>query len=461
MNEENFSGMQVLFIEDDAIVRKGAQQTLELAGIAVIPCPTGEAALPYLSSEFTGIVVSDVRLPGIDGLELLRQSVAIDPALPVILMTGHGDISMAVDAMRGGAYDFIEKPCSADHLLEVTRRALDKRRLVLENLDLRRQLDNREGIEARLVGRSGAIAKVRQLILNLARSSAEVIIHGETGTGKELVARCLHDFSERRDRHFVAINCGGMPESVFETELFGHEEGAFTGAHRRRIGKLEYASGGTLFLDEIESMPLALQIKLLRVLQERKLERLGSNELIPVDLRIVAATKDDLRELSEQGRFRADLYYRLNVASIPLPSLRERREDIPLLFEHFVLQAAVRYGRPAPLVDGELQRVLLAGRWPGNVRELHNVADRLVLGLLDDTLSPPPQAAGSLAAQVDAFEKSAIEEELRRCAGNVANCAESLQLPKKTLYHKLQRYEISADKYRGAETRSPVTKTGY
>jgi two-component system C4-dicarboxylate transport response regulator DctD len=454
MTENNFAGMQVLFIEDDAIVRKGAQQTLELAGIAVIPCSTAEAALPYLSAEFAGIVVSDVRLPGIDGLELLRRSVAIDASLPVILMTGHGDISMAVDAMRGGAYDFVEKPCSADHLLEVTRRALDKRRLVLENLDLRRQLENRDGIEARIVGRSNAIHKVRELILNLARSSAEVIVLGETGTGKELVARCLHDFSERREQQFVAINCGGMPESVFETELFGHEEGAFTGAHRRRIGKLEYAHGGTLFLDEIESMPLALQIKLLRVLQERKLERLGSNELIPVDLRIVAATKDDLKELSAQGKFRADLYYRLNVASIQLPSLRERREDIPLLFEHFVLQAAVRYGRAAPLIEGELQRSLLAGMWPGNVRELHNVADRLVLGLLDASLSPAAEQSGKLASQVDAFEKSAIEEELRRCNGNVSSCAENLQLPRKTLYHKLQRYQISPEKFRGPEAGS-------
>jgi two-component system, NtrC family, C4-dicarboxylate transport response regulator DctD len=449
MHEKNFDGMQVLLVEDDAVVRKGAKQALELAGLRVQACASAEEAVPYLSPEFAGILISDVKLPGMDGLELLRTTVSQDPSLPVILVTGHGDVSMAVGAMRQGAYDFIEKPFSSDLLVEVCCRALDKRRLVLENVDLRRQLENRDGIEARIIGRSNAIDKVRQLVLSLAPKSADIMILGETGTGKELIAKCLHDFSERRSHPFVAINCGALPESIFESELFGHEEGAFTGAQRQRIGKIEYANDGTLFLDEIESMPLTLQVKLLRVLQERQVERLGSNRLIPVNLRVIAATKEDLSVLSEQGKFRADLYYRLNVAGLTLPALRNRREDIPLLFEFFVLQAVVRYGQAAPLISGELLRSLMAQRWSGNVRELHNVADRFVLGLLDDMLMPSGiRREASLAEQVDAFEKSIIEEALRRQGGNVIAAAESLNIPKKTLYDKLKRFDIATEKFR-------------
>ncbi len=451
MLETNFDGMQVLLVEDDAVVRKGAQQALELSGLRVSACASAEEAAPYLSPDFAGILVSDVRLPGMDGLALLQLATLRDPSLPVILVTGHGDVSMAVGAMRQGAYDFIEKPFSSDLLIEVCRRALDKRRLVLENLTLRRQLESREGIEARMVGSSNAIDKVRRLVLNLAPKTADVMILGETGTGKELVARCLHDFSGRRDHPFVAINCGALPETIFESELFGHEEGAFTGAQRRRIGKIEHANGGTLFLDEIESMPLNLQVKLLRVLQERQIERLGSNSVIPIDLRVIAATKEDLGTLSEQGKFRADLYYRLNVASLALPALRNRREDIPLLFEYFVLQAAVRYGQSAPLIGSELLHTLMAQRWPGNVRELHNVADRFVLGLLDDMLMPSgTRREASLAEQVDAFEKAIIEEALHRQEGNVNAAADSLSIPKKTLYDKLKRFDISTDKFHPA-----------
>jgi two-component system C4-dicarboxylate transport response regulator DctD len=235
--------------------------------------------------------------------------------------------------------------------------------------ELREQLAQRSGIEAVLLGQSAAMQEVRRMILRLAATSADVMIEGETGTGKELVARCLHDHSNRRDRHFVAINCGGLPETLFESELFGHEPGAFTSAAKRRIGKIEHANGGTLLLDEIESMPMAMQIKLLRILQERKVERLGSNDETPVNLRVVAATKSDLRALGEQGQFRSDLYYRLNVAVLKLPPLRDRREDIPLLFEHFLAQAGQRYGLPVPERTPELMRELLAHDWPGRSEE--------------------------------------------------------------------------------------------
>ncbi|HEX6734256.1 MAG TPA: sigma-54 dependent transcriptional regulator, partial [Azonexus sp.] len=296
-----------------------------------------------------------------------------------------------------------------------------------------------------MIGRSPGMQKVRSLVAGLADSAADVLIHGETGTGKELVARCLHDASPRRHGNFVAINCGGLPETLFDSELFGHEAGAYTGAAKKRIGKIEHASGGTLFLDEIESMPLPMQIKLLRVLQERTLERLGSNTLIPIDCRVVAATKTDLIELSARGGFRNDLYYRLSVATLELPPLRERREDIPLLFEHFLLQAAARHQRPVPETPpGRIQQ-LVGYAWPGNVRELRNVADRCVLGI--ESGSPPfGQAAAAgptpLAETVDAFERALIADALRR-HGSLARAAEALAVAKTTLHDKIRKYGLN------------------
>ena len=306
------------------------------------------------------VVVCDVRLRGKSGLEWLSDLRRLDQDLPVILITGHGDISMAVQAMRNGAYDFIEKPCSSEQLVSVVRRAAEKRRLTLEVRSLRSALADRQGIEASLLGRSPQIQEVRRLVSTLAATNVDVTIYGETGTGKEVVARCLHNHSGRRGGNYVAVNCGGLPESLVESELFGHEVGAFTGATRQRIGKIEYANGGTLFLDEIESMPLSVQVKLLRALQDRSIERVGSNKPISVDCRVVAASKTNLLELSEKKVFRADLYYRLGVAFIELPPLRERREDIPLLFEHFTLDAARRFERDAPIA-GRADAVRPAG----------------------------------------------------------------------------------------------------
>jgi len=287
-------------------------------------------------------------------------------------------------------------------------------------------------------------------VLNLADTSADVMILGETGTGKELVARCLHDESRRRDRNFVAINCGGLPEALFESELFGHEPGAFTSSLKRRIGKLEHANGGTLLLDEIETMPMGLQIKLLRVLQERRVERLGSNEELPINLRVIAATKADLKSLSEQQKFRGDLYYRLNVATLSLPPLRERREDIPLLFEHFVGQACVRYERSAPELSPQRLRELMAHDWPGNVREVRNAADRFVLDILGQEGADESQttAATTLAQQMDQVERALIEQALRRCQGRVPAAMEMLGTAKKTLYDKLHRHGIDLERFR-------------
>jgi two-component system C4-dicarboxylate transport response regulator DctD len=291
--------------------------------------------------------------------------------------------------------------------------------------------------------------------MTLAETSADVLIYGETGTGKELIARCLHDHSERRRKHFVPLNCGGLPEALAESELFGHEAGAFTSANRVRVGKFEYANGGTLFLDEIESMPMAVQIKLLRALQERSIERIGSNKAIPFDCRVVAASKDDLKEMSDRQKFRADLYYRIGVAFIELPPLRERREDIPLLFEHFALLAAARYERAAPILSSAQLADLMAYGWPGNVRELRNVADRFVLGLLGERLTQThgntggaPVLPQGLPQQVESFERAVIVEALRKHHGDQPATASALAIPRQTLFDKLRKLGVSVDEFK-------------
>ncbi len=438
---------RVLYIEDDELVRRAGVQSLQLAGLDATGYANAEAALPLVDAGFPGIVVSDIRLPGMSGLDLLAQCHERAPDVPVILVTGHGDISMAVQAMRDGAYDFIEKPFASERLIETVRRALERRTLMLENLALRRELAGQNTLAPRIIGKSPAIEQVRRLIANVAPTDASVLINGDTGAGKELIARSLHELSPRRDKPFVAVNCGALPEPMFESEMFGYEQGAFTGAAKRRIGKLEHAAGGTLFLDEIESMPLALQVKLLRVLQDGVLERLGSNQPVRVDLRVVAAAKGDMNEHVAAGTFRRDLLYRLNVVTIALPPLGERREDIVPLFEHFLLDAAVRYQRPAPLLT-ERDRMRLAQRdWPGNVRELRNAADRYVLGIPDD-VAPPSQAGADdalpLKERVEQYERALIADALQQTHGAVAQAAERLQMAKATLYEKIRRYGLVA-----------------
>lgn len=437
--------LKVLIIEDDPDVALGCEQALQLEGIACECVASAEQARKRLMPDYEGVVVSDIRLPGMDGMALLRELMALDPELPVVLITGHGDVSMAVQAMKDGAQDFLEKPFAPELLVGAVRRALERRRLVLEVRSLRRQLESAGNLEHRLLGRAPNMQRLRQTLQSLAQSAADVLIVGETGAGKELVARCLHEASSRRNGNFVAINCGGLPDTLFDSEMFGSEAGAFTGAGKKRIGKIEHASGGTLFLDEIESMPMAMQIKLLRVLQERVLERLGSNTLIPIDCRVIAATKVDLLELSRQGLFRADLYYRLNVATLTVPPLRERREDVPLLFEHFALQGAARHQRPVPELTAARIQQLLGYDWPGNVRELRNVAERTVLGI--EAGSPPfgtepSEAPKPLAAIVEAFERALIADALRRQGGSLARTAEALSMPKTTLHDKIRKYGL-------------------
>lgn len=450
MNES--TPVRVLLVEDDEDVRVSATQVLSLAGLDVESFSSAERARGQISFDKAVVVVCDVCLPGLSGTEWLRELRATDPELPVILITGHGHVAMAVEAMREGAYDFIEKPFTSERLVAVVRHAIDRRRLTLQVRELRDALENWHGIESVLIGRSAQMQKVRRTVLTLAETSADVLIYGETGTGKELIARCLHDHSPRRRQHFVPLNCGGLPESLAESELFGHEPGAFTSANRVRIGKFEYANGGTLFLDEIESMPMAVQIKLLRALQERNIERIGSNTSIPFDCRVVAASKEDLKDLSGRQKFRADLYYRIGVAFIELPPLRERREDIPLLFERFTLMAASRYERSAPVLSSAQLGDLMAYAWPGNVRELRNVADRFVLGLLNERLTPQdggsPALPQSLPQQVESFERAVIVETLRIHHGDQAASAASLLVPRQTLYDKLRKLGVAAEQFK-------------
>ncbi|NML18752.1 sigma-54-dependent transcriptional regulator [Azohydromonas caseinilytica] len=445
--------LTVLLVEDDLHMQLACVQALQLAGIAVEAVGSAEEASPKLAAGFPGVLVTDMRLPRADGLSLIRRCRELDAGLPAIMITGHGDVSLAVEAMRSGAYDFITKPFSPEQLVEVVRRAMEKRALTLEVASLRRALSQREGAEGKIVGRSPQIERVRRLVMDVADSPVDVLIHGETGTGKEVVAQALHELSRRRGAPYVALNCGGLPDNLLDSELFGHEAGAFTGAQKKRVGKIEHAHGGTLFLDELESMPLGVQIKLLRVLQERVVERLGSNVPHPVDVRVVAATKDDLLARARQGSFRADLVYRLNVVTIELPPLRERREDIPLLLEHFMLLGASRYGRPQPEVSTQQMHRLMAHDWPGNVRELRNVADCLVLGVrpnLPGMDASAPSGAGeeggvSLVESVEGYERSLIRAELQRQGGNIARSAKALRIPKTTLNDKIRKYGLQGE----------------
>ncbi|MBG6163290.1 two-component system C4-dicarboxylate transport response regulator DctD [Labrenzia sp. EL_195] len=434
----------VLLIDDEEALRGSLSQGLELTGQDVFASGRPESALERINRDFYGVLVTDIRMPGTDGFQVMKNAFEIDPALPVVLITGHGDVPLAVEAMRAGAYDFLEKPFSVAHLASVVERALDKRRLVLENRKLREELADRTGLESRLVGRTPAMDLLRKNVMALAATDADILILGETGSGKEVVARALHDEGPRKDKPFVALNCGALPAEIIESELFGHEKGAFTGASGQRIGKLEHAHGGTVFLDEIESMPLELQVKLLRVIETRTIERLGSNKAIELDVRFVAATKEDLEAAGKAGRFRLDLFYRLNVVNVEIPPLRDRIEDIPLLFRHLAVEARARYRREIPDIGELYLAELMARDWPGNVRELRNVADRFVLGL-EQQSDPQSSNGSSLFEQIATYERALIAAELKRNDGVIKPTYENLGLSRKALYEKMRKYGLGKD----------------
>lgn len=439
---------RVVVIEDDEAFRQTVLRSLQLAGMEAVPFDDAESALAWLQRHAAAVVLTDLRLPGRDGLSVLESLRAQDAQLPVVLMTGYGDIPTAIQAIRSGAYDFIEKPFSRERLLSIIGRAADSRTLLLENQQLKRQLAATSGVAAILRGDSQPMRALRELVVRLAPTPADVLVQGETGTGKELVARCLHDFS-RRMGPFVAVNCAAIPEDLFESELFGHEPGAFTGAGKQRVGKFEHAHNGTLFLDEIEALPLALQAKVLRVLQEREVERLGSNRPVQVNFRIVAATKVDLREMSARGLFRPDLFYRLNVVSLRVPPLRERLGDVVTLAEVFAEQAGLRFQMPVPPLTVEHHEQLLASTWPGNVRELKACIDRHVLCLpLFVDGAHASAAARSFEESMAMIERSLLEAALRRHGGSVRQAAQELRLSLATAYRRLKALGIEVTHFK-------------
>ncbi len=439
----------ILLVDDDRDLLKAATEWLEISGFSVSAFDRPEEAYRQLRCEEPDVVVTDIRMPGIDGMTLLNSIVRTHGEVPVVLMTGHGDVTLAVRAMKQGAEDFVEKPYDADYLLSVLDKAVEKRRLKQELARLQGLVQ--EGVRPEVVGDSPAMRHLRGRIAMLADVDIDVLIIGETGTGKELVAQALHRQSQRSAGPFAAINCAALPESIFESEVFGHVKGAFTGALSDRQGKFEHADGGTIFLDEIESMPLGLQAKILRVLQERVIERLGENRLRPVDVRILAAAKSDLSREIAAGRFREDLFYRLATVDIRIPPLRQRKEDVGLLFGHFVSLAAHRYGRPERQVPAGLMAKLGEEAWRGNVRELKARAERFALGLdepADHCEEVPAPVDATLPERLAVYEAYLIREALERYDGSTAKAAIHLGIPHRTLNEKIARFGLrtSAEK---------------
>ena len=437
--------IEIIIIDDDREIIEALTEMLELEEFRVRGFLSPEKALLSLAKNSPVVILSDVKMPRMNGLTLLSKLQQIDNEIPVLLMSGHGDIPMAIEAMNEGAYDFLEKPLQPKKLLGQLQRAAEKRRLVMENRNLKQDIQQHSGVEAFIMGESAAIKNIRQQVLALAQANVDTIIYGDTGSGKDVVARALHQFSQRHEKRFIAINCGGVSESLIESELFGHEAGSFTGAIKRHIGKIEAADGGTLFLDEIETMPLPVQIKLLRVLQDRVVERVGSTKPIPVKLTVIAASKDDLARLGQGGHFRKDLFYRLNVASITIPPLKDRQEDVLPLFHHYARKASVQFSRPQPALSQAEVAHLLQHDWPGNVRELKNAADRFVLGISETKLAAmvtEEGSSGSYDQRMELYERQVLEEGLIAAQGQLHEAAELLNLTRKTLYRKLKKHQL-------------------
>ncbi|WP_229673704.1 sigma-54-dependent transcriptional regulator [Sphingomonas prati] len=437
--------MQVLLVDDDDGLRGALAQAFELAGIDVIAEHRPAAALARIDPAFPGIVVSDVRMPGMEGTELFRRIAAIDAEIPVILMTGHGDVAMAVAALKDGAHDFVTKPFAADRLIASARRAMATRRLVLDNRALRAAAEQAAGGDA-LIGETAVMVRLRDTIVQVAQAEVDILIEGETGTGKEMVATLLHRGSARRARPFVAVNCAALPDGIAEGELFGNVYGG--SGRLARVGRIEASDHGTLFLDEIESMTPGVQGKLLRVIEEREVMAIGAEAPRTLDLRIVAAAKEDLAVAVADGRFRADLLYRLDAVRLRVPPLRERRADVPLLFGHLLTLAATRFARDVPRIDAAVQARLADHDWPGNVRELRNFAQRVVLGVD----APAPEAAtpdATLPERVERFEAAILRTTLEQTAGDVRTALTMLGIPRKTFYDKVARHGIELDSYRG------------
>ena len=455
---------KILVVDDEDNIRTSLAGVLEDEGFRPLFANDGVTALDVIRKELPDLVLLDIWMPRMDGIEALQRMKDLHPSLLVIMMSGHGTIETAVKSTKMGAYDFIEKPLSLEKLLVTIRNALGMLRLKDENETLREMAFRERG----MTGSSPAMVKLQEQILLVAPTNASVLITGENGTGKELVARSIHFHSQRKDRPFVEINCAAIPEELIESELFGHEKGAFTGAVAQKKGKFDQADGGTLFLDEIGDMSLKIQAKILRILQERKFERVGGNRTIEVDVRIIAATNKVLEDEIRAGSFREDLFYRLNVVPFTVPPLRERREDLPILVEHFLELYSLREGNERKTITPEAMEALKGGTWPGNVRELKNVVERLVIMTPGATITAAhiPDSVGSGAAARDAeagrlegllerdtlreardeFEKEFILRKLEEFNWNISKTAEAIELERSNLHRKIKSYGIDVKK---------------
>ena len=449
----------ILVIEDNETMLEGISRTLERMGHRVVGVPDGLQGLEVCRKGDIDLVIADYRMQPMDGMEVLERVKRMDEDIDVVIITAYGTIELAVEAMKKGASDFITKPFSPDELkvridkvLEFRRARQRSQRLADENLYLRQEIEVQYG---EMVGSSEKMRKVFEKIEKVARTDSSVIIYGESGTGKELVARALHYRSPRREGPFVKVNCAALAEGVLESELFGHEKGAFTGAIRRKKGKFELANTGTIFLDEVGDIPPAIQVKLLRVLQEKEIERVGGEGPIKVDVRIVAATNRDLPKMVEEGKFREDLFYRLHVIPIYLPPLRERKEDIPELVRHFLRKKCAQLGRKVPEVDPKALELLMEYDWPGNVRELENVLERAIVLCEGDRIGPSdlpllveregdvlrvPEGEVPLPEMLESLEKQLIERALEKARGVKAEAARILGIKTSTLYYKMEKY---------------------
>ncbi|MDP2604733.1 MAG: sigma-54 dependent transcriptional regulator [Deltaproteobacteria bacterium] len=447
---------RILVVDDEATQRELVCGYLKKQGFEVLAAPSAERALELLRQEPVELILTDQRMPNLSGLELLKAAQAINPETAVIVVTAYGNIETAVEAMKAGAADYLTKPLHLEELLHKIRRIREQCRLYEENRELREALQERHRIEG-VIGESGQMLEVISLVGRVAPSEATVLIRGESGTGKELIAKAIHYASPRAARSLVRVNCAALPENLLESELFGHEKGAFTGAIAARKGRFELAEGGTLFLDEIGDLPPHLQAKLLRVLQEREFERVGSSQTVKVNVRILSATHRDLEALMRSGQFREDLYYRLNVVTILLPPLRERRQDLAALMDHFLKLFAAKNGKSIRGFSQEARQSLLRYDYPGNVRELENLIERAVVlsrgdviggGDLPLTLEASEEKSGhetQLTAAVEGLERRMIKEALARSGGVQTRAAEDLGMTERALRYKLKKYGLQGE----------------
>ncbi|QDU49271.1 sigma-54-dependent transcriptional regulator [Gimesia panareensis] len=451
----NTDGFGILIIDDEPNIRSGLAKGLAREADVLETAQDAEEGLAKFKAGFFQLVIADVRLPGeMDGLELIEQILRSNPQTTTIVITAHGTVETAVKSMRLGAFDFITKPLDLDLIRHQVRKAREHYRLQIENRELRNRLVN-AGEVSNIIGNCAAMHDVFQQIRQVAATDATILIQGESGTGKELIARAVHDLSNRSSGPFVAVNLGAMPETLLESELFGHEKGSFSGATRQKPGCFEQAQGGSLFLDEVTEMPAKSQVDLLRVLETQQYMRVGGEEVLTSDARIISATNKTVEPLIEDGSFREDLFYRLNVIPIHIPALRERRDDIPLLIEHFLTHFCQRHHRPLKKVSTEAMRIFVSARWPGNVRQLRNVIERLVVTLPGDViettdlpveLSPSPASESApvktLAEVTEEAEKEAITTALAACDYHREKTAKLLGVSVRTLHYKMSRYGL-------------------